>query len=212
MGFSYTGRDIIDDKGIVILPALADTTPEVIPTDLHTRIAFFTGSIAGNIANVTVTQKAIDTTGLFDESMRISGDFDMWVRIAEKYPVGYIREPLVQLRDHTRQLSRQEKSYTDHIREDLRVYEYLLGYISPAEKKEGRRILRNHKLLFYYTLMVKAFLKGSFRTGMIFFKVLKKIDNPWLLSFYFFRNRIFFKDKYSKVHFDNSAFIKASAS
>jgi hypothetical protein len=211
-GFSYTGREIIDDKGMVITPSLADTTPEIIPTALHTRIAFFTGSIAGNIANVTLAQKAIDTVGLFNESMTISGDFDMWVRIAEKYPVGFIKESLVQLRDHAGQLSRQEKYYADHLQEDLEVYEYLMGYISPSEKKEGRRILRNHKLLFYYTLMVKAFLKGSFRTGMAFLQALAKFDNLWLLSFYFFRNRIIFKSRYSKMHFDTPAFINSSES
>ena len=195
----------------MILPALADTTPELIPTSLHTRIAFFTGSIAGNIANVTISRKAIETAGMFNESMKISGDFDMWVRIAEKYPVGFIREPLVQLRDHAGQLSRQQQSYADHLQEDLCVYEYLLSYISAAEKKDGRRILRNHKLLFYYTLMVKAFARGSFKTAMAFFTALNKFDNLWLLSFYFFRNRLLFRKRYAKVHFNNNAFINASA-
>ncbi|HEU5053433.1 MAG TPA: glycosyltransferase [Hanamia sp.] len=208
VGFSYSAREIINLKGAVITGAKPDATPELISTSLHSRIAFFTGSIAGNIANVTLTRKALETVGLFDESMKISGDFDMWVRIAEKYPVGFINKPIVQLRDHPGQLSRQEKYYPDHLKEDLKVYAYLFKYASPAEKKEGRRLLRNHKLLFYYTLMIKAFLKGSFKTGISFYRTLSRFDNIYLMTFYFVKNRILLRENYLKIHIDNSAFFE----
>ncbi len=206
-GFSYSAREIINLRGEVIAGAKPDATPELIPTSLHSRIAFFTGSIAGNIANVTLTRKAIEAAGLFNETMKISGDFDMWVRIAENFPVGFTRKPLVQLRDHPSQLSRQEKHYLDHFKEDLQVYTYLMKYVSPEEKREGRNLLRNHKLLFYYTLMLKAFLKGSFKTGISFFITLRSFDNIWLLTFYFIKNRIAFKKEYLKMHLDNSSFF-----
>jgi glycosyltransferase involved in cell wall biosynthesis len=208
VGFSYSGRDIIDEQGKIISLNITDTTPEIINRKLHTRIAFFTGSVAGNIANVTLTKKAVEEAGLFNESMRISADFDMWVRIAEKYPVGFIRDHLIQLRDHKLQLSRQWKSYTTHLQEDVRVYQYLLSYINDAEREEGRSLLRNHKLLFYYTLMIKAFLKGSFRSGFTFFNTLGKLDSIWILTFYFIRNRLLFRSRYAKMHLDNSVFIK----
>src|SRR5688572_25320978 len=169
IGFSYSGRDIIDEKGGIMPFNIIDATPEIVTVRLHTRIAFFTGSIAGNISNVTLSRKALETTGPFNESMKISGDFDMWVRIAKNYSIGFIKDHLVKLRNHTSQLSRQEKYYINHLREDLQVYEFLLGYINEYERKEGKTLLRNHKLLFYYTLMVKAFFKGSLNTAFIFF-------------------------------------------
>jgi glycosyltransferase involved in cell wall biosynthesis len=208
IGFSYSGRDIIDEQGEMIPLDFIDTTPEIIPVALHSRIAFFTGSIAGNISNVTISKKALENTGLFNETMKISGDFEMWVRIAENYPIGFIRDPLIQLRNHTSQLSRQEKYYLNHLQEDLEVYTYLMSYINEREKNKGRTILRNHKLLFYYTLMVKAFFKGSLKTGLAFFKALGKFDSVWLLSFYFLRNRILFKKRYAKMHIDNSEFMR----
>jgi len=208
VGFSYSGRDIIDEEGKIISATTLDTTPEIVNRALHSRIAFFTGSIAGNIANVTLAKKAIQEVGLFNESMKISGDFDMWVRIAEKYPIGFIKNHLIQLRDHKLQLSRRWDSYTTHLQEDVRVYRYLLSYIDEAERKEGRALLRNHKLLFYYTLMIKAFLKGSFKSGITFFTTLGKLDNIWILTYYFTRNRLLFRKRYSKMHLDNSVFIK----
>lgn len=207
IGFSYCGRDIIDRNGSVKELNFIDNTPAIITSELHARIAFFTGSIAGNIANVCVSKKAMDKVGLFNEQMKISADFDMWVRLAREYNTGFIAGKLMQLRDHEGQLSRNENFYINHIKEDLIVYSNLLSYVNPAIKKEGRSLLRNHKLVFYYTLMMKAFFKGTFRSGIAFFKILSKFDNIWLLTFYFFKNRFLFKKHYAKMHLDNSRFI-----
>ena len=163
--------------------------------------------LAGNISNVTLSKSAIEKTGLFNESMKISGDFDMWVRIARNYPIGFIKDHLIKLRDHTSQLSRQEKYYLNHMKEDHEVYAYLMSYIEGDERKRGKELLRNHKLLFYYTLMVKAFFKGSIKNGFAFYKSLRQFDNMSLLSFYFFRNRVFFRRKYSNMHIDNADLI-----
>ena len=97
IGFSYTDRIYINSNGKHLNINKLDTTPELISTELHTQIAFITGSIAGNIANVTLTKKALDTVGLFNENMRISGDFEMWVRLAKDHPVGYLKKQLVYL-------------------------------------------------------------------------------------------------------------------
>ena len=44
--------------------------------------------------------------GYFDESMIIAADFDMWVKLTEKYDIGKIDKELIQLRSHGGQLSR----------------------------------------------------------------------------------------------------------
>jgi hypothetical protein len=208
-GFSYCGRDIINELGNIISLKKVDATPEIINRQLHSQIAFFTGSIAGNIANVTLVRAVVAEVGLFDESMKISADFDMWVRIAEKYPIGFIREHLVQLRDHAQQLSRQPDSYINHLYEDMRVYQRLLNYLSEPEKKQGKRLLRNHKLLFYYTLMLKAFLKGSFKSGLVYFKGLRQFESIPILTYYFIKNRVLFKKSYEVMHFDNTELISS---
>jgi glycosyltransferase involved in cell wall biosynthesis len=207
IGFSYSGRDIINEHGEIISNDFIDATPEIVDRSLHSKIAFFTGSIAGNISNVTIPKVVLEKTGKFDESMKISGDFDMWVRIAENFPVGYIKDHLIQIRNHKRQLSRQKKFYINHLKEDFKVYQYLLNYLNEGERSEGKVILRSHKLLFYYTLMVKAFLKGSMNTGFDFLRTLNKFDNFWILSFYFIKNRIILRKRFANMHGDNSDFI-----
>lgn len=190
IGFSYSARDIIDEQGMLIQDSYVDKTPELVSSKLHARIAFYTGSIAGNIANVTLIRWTLDKVGLFREDMKISGDFDMWVRLAKDHPVGFIRQPLIQLRNHTGQLSRQEKYYVFHCKEDLEVYKNLLGYVNAEARTEGRWLLRNYKLLFYYTLMVKAMAKGKLATALSFYRLLSPFENMWLLTGNFIKNRI----------------------
>lgn len=190
VGFSYSGCDRIDETGTVSEKATVDKTPQLVSTELHARIAFFTGSIAGNIANVCLSKKALEEVGLFNEQMRISGDFDMWVRLAKDHPTGFLPAKLIQLRDHAAQLSRKEELYINHVREDLTVYRYLQSYVAPAVRKEGQYLLRHHKLVFYYTLMVKTLLKGKFSSGFQFFRELSGFDDFFILTWCFLRAKL----------------------
>lgn len=190
VGFSYSRRDIIDEKGIMKNPDLADNTSALISTGMHARIAFYTGSIAGNIANVCISKKALDEVGLFNEQMKISADFDMWVRLAKDHDTGFIADKLIQLRDHDGQLSRKENSYINHVKEDMVVYRNLLSYVDPGIKKEGKKLLRNHKFVFYYTLMLKALLKGKLKTAYSFYKEVCSMDNFLKLSVAFIKAKI----------------------
>ena len=190
IGFSYSQRDIIDEHGNVSKRIVVDNTPELISTDLHALISFYTGSIAGNIANVCIDRNVLLKTGPFREDMKISADFDMWVRLAEHHPVGFSNEKLIQLRDHTGQLSRKESLYFYHVKEDMEVFRYLLNYVKPGIRQEGKKLLRKHKFVFYYTLMIKSILKGDVNNGLKYFRELKAADNIAMLTFSFVRGKI----------------------
>jgi glycosyltransferase involved in cell wall biosynthesis len=190
IGFSYSGREIIDEHGLVKKSGFTDNTPAIVTTDLHACISFYTGSIAGNIANVCISRSALSEVGLFNEEMKISADFDMWVRLAKDHDTGFISDKLIQLRDHEGQLSRKENSYILHVIEDMMVYRNLLGYVNPAIRKKGKAILRNNKFVFYYTLMLKAFLKGKFKTAFVYYKELYAVDNFLRLTVAFIKVKI----------------------
>lgn len=190
IGFSYSGCDIMDEDGVLQKTNTIDATPQLVTSEMHARIAFFTGSIAGNIANVCISKKALESVGLFNENMRISADFDMWVRLAKDHDTGFIPQKLIRLRSHVGQLSRNESLYINHVREDMHVYRYLMGYVKPAIKEEGIQLLRKYKLVFYYTLMVKSFLKGKLKAGMAFYKELASFDNFFKLSISFIKSKI----------------------
>lgn len=182
IGFSYSGVELIDGSGRIIPLDFIDNTPTVISKELHARIAFYTGSIAGNISNVAISKKALLEVGVFDEKMKIAADFDMWVRLAEHHPVGRIKEKLIFLRNHSGQLSRAEKYYLYHLKEDKQVYDKLMSYVDQNSLKEGKRLLYWNKYVFYFTLMVKAFVKLRWRTAWLFCKELSEVDSVFLLG------------------------------
>lgn len=190
LGMSYTAVKVINEENVVVKDAKEDITPTIVDKETHARIAFRWGSIAGNIANVTIVKEAFEKVGYFDEGMKICGDFDMWVRIGEFYNIGFMNDPIIYLRSHSKQLSRQEEYYIKHVTEDILVYKKMFAYISPELRKEGIKEMRESKLVFYYTLMMNALVKSGVKLAYSFWKEIAKFDSPALLTWYFFRVKI----------------------
>jgi glycosyltransferase involved in cell wall biosynthesis len=47
-----------------------------------------------------VRRDVFDEVGMFDESILVTEDKDLWLRIAARYPIRFINEPLVEMRRH----------------------------------------------------------------------------------------------------------------
>ena len=185
IGMSYTAVDRIDENSILKPDLKKDSTPMLIDRELHDKIAFRWGSIAGNIANVTLDGRIKQDVGLFNEGMKIAADTEMWFRITGIHPIGYLNKKVIRLRDHSGQLSRQEKYYLNHLNEETSAYRILIDRAPKDQLKEGLRNMRRYKLQFYMTLMSKAFMKGRFATGFQFLKGLASFDNIFVLFWNF---------------------------
>lgn len=84
---------------------------------LHTTRRAFSDPCGGRILDRLLIDNSITTStvmarrahlleiGLFDESRRISEDFELWLRMAERWKVGYVDEPLVKYRRRPGSLS-----------------------------------------------------------------------------------------------------------
>jgi glycosyltransferase involved in cell wall biosynthesis len=56
-------------------------------------------------STVLIPKNIFEVVGLFDNSLRIGPDLDMWRRIARKYPFGSINKSLTRIRVHTGNIS-----------------------------------------------------------------------------------------------------------
>jgi len=56
-------------------------------------------------SSVVHRKNCLDEVGLFDESITGDDDWDMWIRISEKFGIGYVERPLVKYRVHGEQIS-----------------------------------------------------------------------------------------------------------
>lgn len=57
--------------------------------------------IVGPGGTIAVSRNAFEDVGGFDETMRVGEDWDFCYRVARRYKVGFVREPLVNYRNHT---------------------------------------------------------------------------------------------------------------
>lgn len=77
---------------IRMLPCPANRDVAQLRRDLALRNVVSGGSAA------LVRRECFDTVGLFDESLRSSEDWDMWLRIVRRFPIRFVEEPLVAIR------------------------------------------------------------------------------------------------------------------
>lgn len=61
---------------------------------------FLLKNCVGSASVVVANRECFCNVGLFDESLKVAEDWDMWLRIYRKFPFGYIKEPLVKIRAH----------------------------------------------------------------------------------------------------------------
>ena len=87
----------ISGKNLVIPPTLRG--------DVYRQL--MTGNfISGSGSSVLIRADIFKTIGYFDESLKASEDWDMWLRVAKEYSFDYVDESLVQIRVHSNNMQK----------------------------------------------------------------------------------------------------------
>jgi glycosyltransferase involved in cell wall biosynthesis len=129
------------------------------------------------VLNLTVMARrdCLMEVGGSDPALRISFDYDLWLRLAKKFPFKYLCEPLARYRVHSAGLSRNQRGrYRDNIK-----------IINKAEIAAGissyTRWIRNAKIHYYFG---DVFLgeRKCFTAGMCFMKAL--LICPFIGAYY----------------------------
>lgn len=99
LGLVYTSYYPIDALGNHV------TNIPIVPIDPIIQGYAFERLLPGNLiigssSSVLIRRLVFDVVGMFDESLRIGEDWDMWLRISEKFRIEYVDEPLVAIRRH----------------------------------------------------------------------------------------------------------------
>lgn len=100
---------------------------------------------------VVVRKEVFGKVGMFNPEYRQCEDYDLWLRIAERYPIDYLEQPLAKYRIHEGGASRNTELSTDIER---RIMEYWLNK-KPELREELKRIKQkkarlHYQLAFYY--------------------------------------------------------------
>ena len=109
-------------------------------------------------SSITIKKDVFARVGLFDESLIVCEDYDLWLRISNEYPVYFISEKLITKRGgHKDQLS---KKYWGMDRFRIKVLEKLLsnGGLDPLQRNATLKELEKK---------CKIFSKGCFKREKI---------------------------------------------
>lgn len=196
IGMSYCACDDIDEDGNALTMEWDRPAQEIITPAMAAQLMFYHGSIPGNISTVMLHRTVIDEVGPF-ANMRQAADYEMWVRISERYPIGFIRQPLVELRSHPEQFGRWFSDGLVSMRESHVIFRTLFERLPLELKPYARRYIRRTRLVYNVHYMLRALQKGHFKIARDAFREIGRMDNflrvllLWLVTV----NGRFFKPK-----------------
>ncbi|AKP76102.1 Putative teichuronic acid biosynthesis glycosyltransferase TuaG [Priestia megaterium Q3] len=130
-------------------------------------------NFVGSTSYPLLRLEAVKSVGGFDLNLKSSQDHDLWLRLAEKYPIVYCNEPLVNYYYSEESISSNIDNklqgfeylldkYKEFYYSNNKTYNYRLNYIAYCCLKS-----RHYKSFIYFTLQavrVKIFSKYNFMT------------------------------------------------
>lgn len=156
----------------------------------------------GNTSNPLIRKGIFFEIGMFDENLDACQEYDLWIRILEKYSYKIINENLLYYRiqsEYKNQITGSAKKYTNSIAIINQKYKSEISQLSKANKvKRNRRIQKN---TFNRSIKSDDFIT-RFKALIVyikscpyFFDVLKSLFRVFMYKFYnkYFFYKLFFK-------------------
>jgi glycosyltransferase involved in cell wall biosynthesis len=113
--------------------------PNIFKPETCLQLLFYHGCIAGNLSTVSARLAAINRVGQFDASFRMSGDYEMWVRLCQVGNVADRYERLVRLREHGGRLSHAMAGGVQFIEENRRIRTQILRLLPVVIRRHAMR-------------------------------------------------------------------------
>ena len=149
LGLVHVGVEDIDAEGNVIGTKMDGLEGEV----ADEMLMFERSVILGGGSGIMIPRAVFDDVGGFDTKLSTSADWDMFYRIANRYKVGFVAEPLLRYRYHGSNM---------HRKIDVMERDMLLGYKKAFEA--GTSSDRRHAYgNLYRTLAGSFFVAGQYR-------------------------------------------------
>jgi glycosyltransferase involved in cell wall biosynthesis len=110
-------------------------------------------NIIGNPSLALIRRECFQAVGTFDESMPMGQDWDMWIRIARRFPVGVVGAPLILFTRHTTSLT--SGKLMERYRSNRRIQDRYISRIGNPVTRV-RILLSARSMNLYYTAAALA--------------------------------------------------------
>jgi glycosyltransferase involved in cell wall biosynthesis len=132
--------------------------------------------------DATVFAKAcVDRVGYFDESLAVGEDYNMWLRMARHFQIGYLDVPLTKYRQHASMTSRRiGKSLIDGVPWEVIAIKKVLNLYPQAARELGKYKVRKRLSRPYYFLGCDRLAGGDhFEARRFFSRALRYWPANW---------------------------------
>ncbi len=181
--FFFCQSDIIDETGKIIKKYNANYTNQLISEKHLIKVSLLAGSITGNIATTVVNKKEIEQVGYFREEFKYSADFDLWERLSRGKNIGVINKPLIKLREHKEQLSKNPEVKIFQLRENKLILQNWLSRINdPKIKKKAIRGINWKIKPMFFGFGLAILKQKGWKKAKPYFVELNKWENLIFLS------------------------------
>jgi glycosyltransferase involved in cell wall biosynthesis len=120
LGFAFAGVKFVDDQGRPWQDYLPDLPPRLSGED-YVHASLLEARNVTHSGSCLLRREALREIGGFDRSVGIFHDWNAYLRIALRNPVGYVREPLSGYRCHLKNASVRFESPAAHAQELMRA-------------------------------------------------------------------------------------------
>lgn len=148
VGFSYTGSLLVDEEGqtLAVRPVIPK---ECLVEDL----------IWGNListSSIVARRDALFSVGMFDETLRIGEDWDLWLRLAANFEVSCVSEPLMAEREGCWDRKYQMRTYEAAT---LKIVPRFFDSLRNNEKLSSLVRKKRRALSWHLSVLAKSYLR-----------------------------------------------------
>ena len=136
----------------------------------------------------TIIKKSIlDQTGLYDESLKFSQDWDLWLRIGKIEAISYLKTPLTFIRRHSNNTSKKIEGFLNDERIILQKYD--LDFIK--ESINRRKVTKYENEIAFLSILFRRGIRSRLMQEL---ENIKDVESSQLDHHFY----------YGLVHFDDS--------
>ncbi|MBI4432528.1 MAG: glycosyltransferase [Candidatus Omnitrophica bacterium] len=130
-----------------------------------------------------VRREVFDAVGNFDESFRVAEDYEFWLRVSRRYPIGYVNEVLCRVRRHGENLTLKSVA---QFRSQIRIIKRSLCSMPEVRRLVSPAQIKDRLYGLYYDLGRELVLAGKRKRGRLF------LAKAWQINQKPFGNKMIF--------------------
>jgi len=154
--FVCSGFYLIDSRGQVLDKIKVKNSTNIL------KDLLLDGNIIGPPSSVLVKREVFKSIGDFDPFLSTSADWDLWIRIAQRYPLAYIDKPLIKYRIHEAGMHHNIRVFENDVSKTL------YKFFNSLSLNDEFGTIRKRAMANAYMVIAKSyFKKGNLRNSEI---------------------------------------------